>query len=179
MLPSEVKLRVAGYETIGHLGYVEQLHRLARELGIENRVEFIGAVPLRTELLDWCRRCQVGLALMPIDSDDSNMRWMVGASNKPFDYLACGNALLVSDLPDWRETYVNPGYGLACDPSSPESIAQKVGWYLEHPEETRRMGEAGRRRVLERWNYEQQFRPVADLLQRWSVNGYASLRVRE
>jgi hypothetical protein len=49
---------------------------------------------------------------MPKVSEDINMQAMVGASDKAFDYLACGLALLVSDLPDWRAIYVEAGYGL-------------------------------------------------------------------
>jgi glycosyltransferase involved in cell wall biosynthesis len=56
--------------------------------------------------------------------------------------------------------YVDPGYGLACDPEEPESIAQALNWFLEHPEKMRNMGEKGRKRILEEWNYESQFDPV-------------------
>jgi spore maturation protein CgeB len=101
---------------------------------------------------------------MPRTSDDLNERAMAGASNKPFDYLACGLALLVSDLPDWRRMFVKQGYGLACNPDLAENIAQMLHWYVEHPEETRQMGEQGRQRILSDWNYESQFAPVWERL---------------
>jgi spore maturation protein CgeB len=101
---------------------------------------------------------------MPMSSADPNMGSMAGASNKPFDYLSCGLALVVSDLPEWTEMFVKPGYGLACDPSSPESLARVLGMLASQPETARTMGELGRRRVIEEWNYEHQFRPVMDLL---------------
>ena len=44
------------------------------------------------------------------------MQNMVGASNKPFDYMACGLPLLVTDLPEWTSTFVEPGYARACNP---------------------------------------------------------------
>ena len=157
LLPETVKLRVVGYETIGSLGYVGQLKELAARLGISKRIEFLGAVPQRSDLLSICRRCDVGLAFMPLGSNDLNMQAMTGASNKPFDYLACGLALLVSDLPDWREMYVAHGYGRVCDPSNPQSIAAALRWYLEHPVEMRAMGENGRQRIAREWNYETQF----------------------
>jgi hypothetical protein len=56
--------------------------------------------------------------------------------------------------------YVEPGYGLACNPEDPESIAATIGWYLDHPTEMRAMGEQGRRRILTDWNYEAQFSVV-------------------
>jgi len=161
-LPPEVRLRIVGYETTGYPGYTRQIRALATDLGIHDRVEVIGPLPTRRELLERCRECQVGITLLSKGSVDPNEQWMTGASNKPFDYLASGLALLVSDLPDWRATYVDPGYGLACDPDAPESIAAALRWFLEHPNETREMGERGRQRVMVEWNYESEFAPVLD-----------------
>jgi spore maturation protein CgeB len=78
--------------------------------------------------------------------------------------MACGLALLVCDLSDWKEMYVEPGYSLACNIDDPEDIVTVLQWYLTHPKEMRVMGEAGRRRNLDEWNYEYQFAPVMDLL---------------
>jgi glycosyltransferase involved in cell wall biosynthesis len=167
MLPECVRLRVVGYET--HKGYVRQLQELAAQLGIAERVEFLGVVPQRQELLALCRQCDVGLSLMPRHSLDNNEQTMTGASNKPFDYLACGLALLVSDLPDWRALYVDNGHALAVDPADPASIATAVRWLLEHPGELRAMGERGRQRILREWNYEQQFAPVLQQLTAFGV----------
>ncbi len=164
VLPQRVRLRVIGYETVGHVGCVRQLQEMASQLGITHRVEFVGTLPTRRELFQYCRQCDAGLALMPKNSCNVNEQTMTGASNKPFDYLACGLALLVSDLPDWRAMYVEPGYGLACDPDNPESIAAALRWFLEHPKEAREMGEKGRERIIQEWNYEKQFQPVLQQL---------------
>ncbi|MCI0391797.1 MAG: glycosyltransferase [Acidobacteria bacterium] len=161
-LPERVKIRVIGYETIGHRGYVNTLVETAVQLGISNRVEYLGTIPERKELLSWYRKCDVGLALMPKVSDDLNEQAMIGASNKPFDYLSCGLALLVSDLPDWRAAYVETGYGLTCDTDDPESIAAALRWFLDHPVEMRAMGERGRQRIATEWNYEMKFFPVLE-----------------
>lgn len=162
-LPAPVRLRVVGYETVGHAGYVQHLARLARKVGAEERLEFMGPVP-RRHLLTLNRQSDVGLAFLPIRSRDINHQHMVGASNKPFDYLASGLAVLVPDAPQWRQTYVDPGYGLACDPDDPSSIASALRWLLEHPEERRAMGDRGRQRILDEWNYERQFAPVLERL---------------
>jgi spore maturation protein CgeB len=92
---------------------------------------------------------------------------MTGASNKPFDYLACGLPLLVSDRPDWRALFVDGAggpLGRACDPGSAESLAAQLRWLHEHPEERRQMAARGRARILADWNYEAQFAKVADVL---------------
>jgi glycosyltransferase involved in cell wall biosynthesis len=100
------------------------------------------------------------MALLPITSEDVNERAMVGASNKVFDYLACGLAVLVGNMPVWRETFAEAGFGRTCDPASPESIARALGWLLDHPEERVAMGRRGRQRIAADWNYEHQFAPV-------------------
>lgn len=160
LLPETVCLRFAGYTTSGHVDFVAEFLTEAERLGVNGRVNYLGAPVGRQMLLDLCRQSSIGLTFVPTASDDLNMRAMTGASNKPFDYLACGVALLVSDLPDWKNMFVEPGYGLACNPDDPSSIAQAVRRFVEHPKETREMGERGRQKVLREWNYETQFAPV-------------------
>jgi glycosyltransferase involved in cell wall biosynthesis len=101
---------------------------------------------------------------MPKTTDDINMNAMAGASNKAFDYLASGLALVVSDLPAWRTLYVEPGYGIACDPDDPTSIARALWSLVDDPTEVRAMGERGRRRIDEEWNYETEFAKVFECL---------------
>jgi glycosyltransferase involved in cell wall biosynthesis len=161
-LPERVKLRVIGYETIGHLNYVSSLRETSRRLGIADRVEFLGTIPERNELLSWCRKSDIGLALLPKESSDVNEQNMTGASNKPFDYLSCGLAILMSDLPDWRAFYAEPGFGLTCNPEDSKSIADALRWFLDHPVEMRAMGESGRRRIATEWNYEAKFVPILE-----------------
>jgi glycosyltransferase involved in cell wall biosynthesis len=161
-LPENVKLRIAGYETIGHRGYVQELQTLANTIGIGDRIQYVGTLSKRSELLEWCSKCNIGLSLFIKPTREP----MTGASNKPFDYLACGLPLVVSDLPDWKQMYVEPGYALACNPEDVNSIADVLRWYLEHPLEMKAMGEKGRQRILNEWNYETQFDPVFKQLSR-------------
>ncbi len=158
-LVPEMRLEAVGYATLGQEGYRAALEAEAKHRGVSGRVRIRPAMP-REALLEETRKATLGLALMPMNSANANFHRMTGASNKPFDYLACGVPLLVSDLPDWRTLFVQPGYGLACDPRDPHSIAGKLRWVLEHQIAARLMGEAGRQRVLNAWNYERTFEPV-------------------
>jgi glycosyltransferase involved in cell wall biosynthesis len=174
-LDDRVRLRVVGYETAGSRGYVGELKRRALSLGIENRIEFLDAIP-RSELLPVVLTSDIGLALLPLNSQDLNFQAMPGASNKAFDYMACGLAVLVSDLPDWREMFVQPGYALACNPEDPHSIASAIRVLIEAPGRMRAMGEKGRQRILSEWNYENVFRPVLEHLSR---PGHTALNAAE
>ena len=57
---------------------------------------------LRKDMLDRVRSADVGLSLLPMRPDDPSIVELLGASNKSFEYLACGLVLLVTDLPSWR-----------------------------------------------------------------------------
>lgn len=161
--PESVTLTVVGYETIGSEGYLREFRQRAITLGVAHRLSISGALS-RSALLDCCRSHDVGLSFMPMRSADINMTAMTGASNKPFDYMACGLALLVSDLEEWRQAFVNPGYGLACNPEVPASIAAALRSFLDDPARMHSMGELGRQRIFADWNYEKRFKPVFDLI---------------
>jgi glycosyltransferase involved in cell wall biosynthesis len=164
-LPANVKLRIVGYETLGSIGYVKGFLAHAARLGVEaGRIDYLGTLSPRTSILGYARKSQVGLSFMPSGSDDINMQFMVGASNKPFDYMACGLPCLVTEAPDWVDFYVKAGYAIACDSNSAASLATAIRWFLDHPEEARQMGENARRRILTDWNYEKQFAPALAVL---------------
>jgi glycosyltransferase involved in cell wall biosynthesis len=159
LLPSRVCLRIVGYETQGTKGYVEALKQRACDHNMQDRLDIVGPVS-RFSLHQFARASHVGLSLMPMASRDLNMVHMVGASNKPFDYLANGCPLIVSDLPDWRQMFVEAGVASCCDPSSPEGIYKAVNYWLRQPETYRTARRDGLALVTERWNYELQFEPV-------------------
>jgi len=157
-LPETVRLQVYGYE-YGEPTHTERLRAETDALGLGSRVDIHGPVR-HHNLVDHARRAHLGLSLMPSQTDNINMHWMVGASNKPFEYLASGLPILVTDLPAWRRMYVDPGYGRACDPTDPNDVAAAIRPFVDDPDAARRMGEAGRRRIREEWNYEAEFEPV-------------------
>jgi glycosyltransferase involved in cell wall biosynthesis len=159
-LPAGVTLSFAGYETVGHPGYTIELLTAAKRLDVADRVKYVGTPSTRPELYALAAQADVGLALFARAFREP----MAGASNKPFDYLACGQALVVTDEPEWMNLYVTSGCAKSCDPASPAMIAGIVREYLSNPDMTRAMGEAGRQRILAEWNYETQFANLKQLL---------------
>lgn len=152
------RLRIAGYEAPSAPGYVQRLIALGGgpSTGI---VDYLGQVP-RADLVGMATQAHVGLALLPCHSRDVNIGHMTGASNKPFDYMAAGLALLVSNRPDWHEMFAAPGYARACNPTDPASVATALDWFLDHPEERRAIGAQGRAKIEAEWNYDTAFAPV-------------------
>jgi glycosyltransferase involved in cell wall biosynthesis len=155
------KLNIVGYEAPGAAGHVAALRARAAAAGAADVIDYRGAVA-REDLLAQAAEADVGLALMPMRSDDVNMRFMAGASNKPFDYMAAGLCLLVSDLPDWVSMFVAPGYGRAVDPGDADSLHAALEWFAAHPEERQAMAARARARIAADWNYETAFAPVLE-----------------
>lgn len=159
LLPGPAILRIAGYET-GRPGHVASLeHEFGRhdQGGI---IHHIGQVPHRKDLLAEAAKAHVGLALMPRESTDINMLHMTGASNKAFDFMAAGLPLIVSDLPDWRSMFVEPGYGFAADPQSVDSLSQALGRLWRDQDLCAGIADRNLARILQDWNYDTQFAPI-------------------
>jgi glycosyltransferase involved in cell wall biosynthesis len=169
-LDGRVRLRIVGYETPAARGYVTRLIQLGRRPDGVSLVEF-GGHASRDALLSQSSRADVGLALMPLDPDDVNLRHMTGASNKAFDYMASGLALLVSDLQDWRSMYVAPGFARACDPHDPESVAAALQWFVDHEPERLEMARRGRAKIEADWNYDTAFAPILAALAEAPADG--------
>lgn len=154
-----VELVVVGYEVGSSKGHLDDLRREARCRGVADRLHIMGAIS-RSSLLEITAQCHVGLSFMPAHSGNPNEAMMVGSSNKAFEYLACGLALLVSDVAEWRETFVSAGVARACDPADVDSLESAVRWYADHRRELLEAGQAGQARIEDDWNYEFQFAPV-------------------
>lgn len=156
LLPEGVQLRFAGYETIGCRSYVSDLKKLAGSLGVAERVEYVGAKPTRAELFAAASECDIGLSLFA----RSFRERMVGASNKPFDFLACGLAVVTNDTPEWKDFYADCPGVVACNPESPEEIAALVNRMIGDPEKLQRERVAGQNVMRALYNYDRQFDPV-------------------
>ncbi len=160
LLPPHVELHIYGYETAGHRGYAAELMQLAQSAGLRERVIWYGAVAERAELLSRLRGHDLGIATVAPQASDGNLHTLAGASNKAFEYLALGMPLLISRADAWQQLYQTPGYAVDCLPDDAASIAAAVRPLCENPARATQMGEAGRGRVLDEWNYEAQFAPV-------------------
>ena len=160
-----IRIRVVGYETIGSPGTIDSLRKAVETAGGQVTLEFPGPVS-RHELAQQMRGMHVGWINFINRTEEINLTHLVGASNKAFDYLGAGLPLIVRQDAGWRETFEVPGYAKSCDPNDPDAIASLLRWFYENPSEAAAMGRAGQLRTSEEWNYERQFAPVLEHIQR-------------
>jgi glycosyltransferase involved in cell wall biosynthesis len=81
---------------------------------------------------------------------------------KMFEYMSSGIPVIASNFPLWRDIIEGNRCGLCVDPLDPRAIASAIDYLVTHPDVARKMGENGRRAVLERYNWAVQANKLTD-----------------
>lgn len=157
------QLTLVGYETVSSRGYIAELQAAAAAAGVAGQFHHVPAMA-HDALQDLLVRQDVAFVALPADSDDINHRHMIGASNKSFDAMAQGLALLVGPGADWQDDFVVPGFALSCDPQETASIVEALHIMANDRKKARTMGKAAHAKIQKEWNYDQLFQPVLDAM---------------
>jgi glycosyltransferase involved in cell wall biosynthesis len=67
--------------------------------------------------------------------------------------MACGTPVVCTDVASMPEVVEDGVTGFVVPPNDPVTLGQKLRWLRDHPADARRMGQMGRRRVLERFRW--------------------------
>jgi glycosyltransferase involved in cell wall biosynthesis len=118
--------------------------RAAAELGIGDRVWFLGAVG-HTRL----RAVYNAAALLALPSERQESFGMV-----LIEALACGIPVIASDLPGAREVVATTGGGVVVPPGDDAALATSLAALLRDGPRREALGNAGRRVVAERYTWE-------------------------
>jgi colanic acid/amylovoran biosynthesis glycosyltransferase len=125
----------------------QRLERLAREGGVADRVEFLGALP-HAEVLGWMRRA----ALLALPSVRTGSGRVEGLGMVTLEAAATGVPAIGSDLGGIRETIMDGETGFLLPEREPEALAARMGELLSDTELRQRMGAAARRRVEQKFD---------------------------
>lgn len=120
-LPEDVTLTIIG-------GSEKDIARLKALQPSGARVEFLGHLPHEAVQSHLIRAC---VAILP------NRAGSVSAFTSPlklFEYMACGCALVVTDLPVFREVLAEDEAAW-CEPENPLAIANAITYWLERPDD--------------------------------------------
>ena len=74
--------------------------------------------------------------------------------NKLFEYMLISLPVVASNFPLYKKVIEESKCGVCIDPTKPIEIAKAIEYLIEHPEEAKKMGENGRRAILEKYNWE-------------------------
>lgn len=140
--------------------FQRELSDLASELALRDRVVFDGFVPSFDELN---KRTQYGaIGLMLYQAASANWSNVASATNKLYEYAACGVPAIVPDRADFHDLLDGEEWLRFVDPSDPRAIGETVEEMLSDWSSYTRMCLAARRRFEERFNYEVVFGPMME-----------------
>jgi glycosyltransferase involved in cell wall biosynthesis len=127
---------------------LDQMKKMAQELGIADYVTFTGRVPDQ-DLLDMLNTADV--CVNPDVANDMNDK---STMNKIMEYMALGKPIVQFDLVEGR--YSAQQASVYARKNDPVDMADKIAALLDDPAARARMGEFGRNRVINEleWEYE-------------------------
>lgn len=139
-LPADVRLLVVGD---GDLREVYQ--REAAALDLSQRVTFAGAIDHEQTPPFFSAAAVTVLPSTPPESFGLVL----------IESLACGTPVVASNIPGVRTVVEHDGDGLLVAPGDPRALAAAIDRIVGDDEQARRMGQRGRARVIERYDWRQ------------------------
>ena len=126
---------------------LEKLVTMKSEMGLDDTFNFTGRIPDK-ELLEI-----LSTADICVNPDRPSKMNDMSTMIKIMEYMALGKPIVQFDLKEGR--YSARDAALYVEHDSVEDFAGKIRWLIDHPEERKKMGEFGRKRVEEKlaWKY--------------------------
>ena len=121
---------------------------------------YVGRLP-QPQVMAAIRSARSGIAL---NRKVSN--YFDAYSTKMFEYMACGIPVICSDFPHWVRVIDDADCGIAVDPRDPAAVAAAISKVATDPDEARRLGGNGRRAIIERYNWDNEFAKLDALYRR-------------
>ena len=118
-------------------------------LGQSKIVEYLGNKPWQ-EVFNFYGNADAGLLLLQPTSG----YYYIENPVKMFEYMVAGLPVLSSDFPGLRKLISENNCGVCVDPTDPKQIARGMKYLVDNPDEAKRMGENGRKAILEKYNWE-------------------------
>jgi glycosyltransferase involved in cell wall biosynthesis len=134
--------REVHFTCVGSGPALESLRRLVHDKGLDDRFNFTGRVP-DGELLEVLSTADVCVNPdRPCEMNDMSTMIKIG------EYMALGKPIVQFDLKEGKFTAQEASLYASKD-NQVADFADKVVWLLDHPNDGKRMGEIGRKRVQE------------------------------
>ncbi len=148
------RFAVVGGPIEGQEAYAATLEQLARRLDLADAVRFAG----------W----RFGPADMPEVYRALTLVVLPSRRPEPFglvlvEAMASGRPVVATDDGGPREICAPGETGVLVPPGDADALAAAMAWMLEHPEEARAMGEAGRRRAEGRYDLRAAVRAIESI----------------
>ncbi|MCF6132353.1 glycosyltransferase [Flavobacterium wongokense] len=136
---------------IGDGTELENLQHLAKELNIENEVDFVGRIN-NNDIPKYLQESNFYIS-MPITE---------GVSASLFEAMACGSFPIVSDLPGNRSWITEKVNGILVPSENHTKLAEELEWAFNNSNVTKKAIVSNRKFVEENANYQVNMKKIAD-----------------
>lgn len=156
-----IHLKFAGPSPVGQTGYLQRFLAAANASQINDRVTYLGVIPKRADLLQHMRAAHIGLCLFATPFRAP----MVGASQKVFEYLSCGLALLAPNTTEWVDFVGTNGIGRVCDTAEFTDFEPVLTEMIADRDCLDTMRLRSVERVRDEWHYATSFQPIVEWME--------------
>ena len=134
------------FAIIGGGPELENMRNLSESLGLDEFITFTGRIPDQPmlEILNTADVC--------VNPDVANPMNDKSTMNKIMEYMALGKPIVQYDLTEGR--FSAQEASLYAKANDPVDLAKKIEFLLDHPDLRERMGNYGRKRVMEELQWE-------------------------
>jgi glycosyltransferase involved in cell wall biosynthesis len=158
---ADLRVVLAGSPSIDHPAYAPELHRLAEQLGVAERVHFAGFVSDVTQVL-----AEMTVFVNATCRDELGFGWE-GLSGAMLEASWAGLPVVATRGGGTPEGLLDGVTGTLAAPEDPADLARAIAPYLREPALARAAGEAGRAFTRERFapavGAERLFRALAEI----------------
>ena len=131
---------------------LEEVKQDVKSRGLERYFTFTGAL-FGAHMLAALNVMDIG-----VSPDPKNAMNDISTMNKVMEYMTLEKPMVQFDLTEGRASAGEASiYALANDP---KDFAAKIAWLIDNPEAGRKMGETGRKRVLEKLSWQHSVPPL-------------------
>ena len=148
-------------EIAGKGADLELLQNLASELGLADRVCFLGFIQDKKELIRKLREC--GVFALP--SANEAVAYAV------LEAMSCGAAVITTDLKPFRNLVINDKSGIRVPVRDPKALAQGIVQCYENRE---RYGREARQIVVDSYSKQKLFSQLAEIINSCPTVSYAN-----
>ncbi len=108
------------------------------------------------------KECQVGMCLL---SYIKQCQYKVGnlSNNKFFEYMYAGLPIICTDFDLWSEIVHDYKCGICVNPYNKDEVKKAIIYLLNNYEDAKKMGENGRKAVIEKYNWNTEEKKLLDL----------------
>lgn len=156
-----VKYYLAG---TGNGKYIRELEKLP----MWSNVKYFGQLPYN-KVMQIYDQAVAGVVIEDYNPCDFGTEGSLGVT-KLFEYMSVGLPVICTNFIYYKGIVEENNCGICLKPYDIHAVAEAIKYIIDHPEEAQRMGENGRRAVIEKYNWGTQEKTLLELYGELSNN---------